>query len=358
MTETDIYQQLAHHLDHLPAGFPATESGVELRILRRLFTPTEAQTALLLSMIPETVADIAARTGQNAEQLAALLESMSRKGLVFRTQRNGTLRYGANQFAVGIWEYQVNRLDEDLIRDVNEYLPHLIQKGWGRHSTKQLRVVPVAQSVSAEMTIMPYETAETIIRKQEKIVVAPCICRKEHAMVGEGCGKLAEACLIFGTGADYYEGNGLGRVIDHDEALQILDQAVTQGLVLQPGNAKKPSNICMCCGCCCQILKNIKALEKPAHYIDSNWYAQVGEEDCTACGLCAERCQMDAISVDDTAVIDRDRCIGCGLCVPACEFEALSLREKADQPRYEPPRTVVETYINMARDRGLLVAKK
>jgi ferredoxin len=358
MTGNDIYTHLAQHLDRLPAGFPATESGVELRILKRLFTPTEAQAALLLSMVPETVADIAGHSGRDAEQLAPLLEAMSRKGLIFRSMRNGTVRYGANQFAVGIWEYQVNRLDEALIRDVNEYIPHLIRNGWRKQRTKQLRVVPVSRSVSAEMKIMPYEAAESIIKKQQKIVVAPCICRKEHAMVGKGCGKLSEACLIFGTGADYYEGNGLGRTIDQEEALKILAKAVEQGLVSQPGNAKKPSNICMCCGCCCQILKNIKSLEHPARFIDSNWYAQVSQDDCTACGLCAERCQMEAITIDDTAAIDRDRCIGCGLCVPACEFEALALRERTGQPRYEPPRTVVETYVNMARERGLMINKK
>ena len=38
----DVYTRLREHLDRLPAGFPATESGVELRILKRLFTPDEA----------------------------------------------------------------------------------------------------------------------------------------------------------------------------------------------------------------------------------------------------------------------------------------------------------------------------
>jgi len=39
---TDIYERLAMHLDDLPAGFPRTEGGVEMRILRRLFTPEDA----------------------------------------------------------------------------------------------------------------------------------------------------------------------------------------------------------------------------------------------------------------------------------------------------------------------------
>jgi hypothetical protein len=51
--ENDVYRRLQEHLDNMPVGFPATESGIELRILRRLFTPDEAEIALLLSAVPE-----------------------------------------------------------------------------------------------------------------------------------------------------------------------------------------------------------------------------------------------------------------------------------------------------------------
>ena len=49
----DIYEKLAKHLDNLPGGFPRTPSGVEIRILRRLFTPDEAKLAVHLTLIPE-----------------------------------------------------------------------------------------------------------------------------------------------------------------------------------------------------------------------------------------------------------------------------------------------------------------
>jgi hypothetical protein len=60
----DVYQQLANHLDNLPAGFPSTDTGVELRILKRLFSQQEAEIAPGLTMIPETVDVIAERTGR------------------------------------------------------------------------------------------------------------------------------------------------------------------------------------------------------------------------------------------------------------------------------------------------------
>ena len=63
---------------------------------------------------------------------------------------------------------------------------------------------------------------------------------------------------------------------------------------------------------------------------------------------------MDAITVDDTARVDPDRCIGCGLCVPECPSEALVMRQKTADEQYVPPANVVETYLNIARERGLV----
>ena len=350
---SEIYQTLAQHLDTLPGGFPATDSGVELRILKRLFSPREAEIAFGLSMTPEPAAAIAERLNTDESSMAQILESMSQKGLIFSMHKHDQDLYMAAQFVVGIWEYHVNDLDQELIKDFNEYMPHFMKNSWMKQKTKQLRVIPISKSISAEMSIMPYEEAEKIIQKQSKIVVAPCICRKEHNMIGKGCGKLLEACLIFGSGAYYYEKNGLGRPITKDQAFEILNKASEAGLVLQPGNSQKPANICLCCGCCCQILKNLKGMDQPAKAVCSNFYATVNPENCTACGICKDRCQMDAITVEDTAQIDSQRCIGCGLCVVSCDFEAIRLMEKAEAEQWVPPADTFKTYLRIARERGL-----
>jgi Na+-translocating ferredoxin:NAD+ oxidoreductase subunit B len=350
---TDIYARLATFLDNLPAGYPSTESGVELRILRRLFTPEEAEVAMTLTMMPEPDGAIAQRTGKDEAGLAPVLEAMAAKGLIFRIAKRGKNLYSAAQFVVGIWEYHLNSLDEDLVRDVNEYMPTLLKKGWMQTQTKQLRVVPVSKSVSAGMAVTPYEAAEAIINAQSKIVISDCICRKEQKLIGKGCDRPMEACLCFGAAAYYYERNGLGRAIEKDEALKILKAGVEAGLVLQPGNQQKPTNICMCCGCCCGILKNLKTLDKPALAVHTNYYARMDDATCIACETCMEWCQMDAIAVDETARIDPDRCIGCGSCVTHCPTEAIHLEQKPPENRYTPPRTTLETYLKIARERGL-----
>lgn len=102
---TDVYERLAQHLDNLPAGFPRTESGVEIRILRRLFTPEDAELALHLTLIPEEPRVIAHRAKIPVEEAARRLEEMDKKGLIFSIHREGKPpQYQAQQFAVGFWE--------------------------------------------------------------------------------------------------------------------------------------------------------------------------------------------------------------------------------------------------------------
>lgn len=348
----DTYERLAEHLDNLPAGYPSTESGVELCILKRLFTPEEASLAMGLTMIPEPVKAIAQRLTMETSDITPKLMEMSRKGLIFRTSRGGQELFMAAQFVVGIWEYHVNDLDPDLIRDVNEYMPHLARNNWMDNKTKQMRVVPVGRSLNAGMSATSYEAAEEIIKRQSKIVVAPCICRREHEISGNGCDKPKEVCLTFGSGAYYYEQNGLGRSISKEEALECLKTGEAAGLVLQPSNSQKPFNICMCCGCCCQVLKNLRTLDKPAYAVHTNYYAEVIAENCTACETCLDRCQMDAITMDDVAMIEPDRCIGCGLCVTTCPGEAIVLKQKDAEHQYIPPGDTVKTYFRMAQERG------
>jgi len=71
--------------------------------------------------------------------------------------------------------------------------------------------------------------------------------------------------------------------------------------------------------------------------------------------VCLERCQMDAIQMqEDVAVIDGNRCIGCGLCVPTCAVKAIDLLRKEEKDCHVPPANIVEMYMRIAEERGLI----
>lgn len=352
MTDT-VYQRLARHLDTLPGGYPPTQSGVELRILERLFSPEEADLALHCTLIPEEARVIARRAGLTPEEASRRLNRMASKGLIFSIEKPGRPPlYMAAQYVIGIWEYHVQDLDPELVRDMNAYIPTLMDYDvWKK--APQLRTVPVERSIQATTNVLPYEQAEELVRARKRYLVAPCICRKEHRLVGEGCDRPLETCLVFDLGADYYLRNGLGREIDLHEALDILKQADKSGLVLQPSNAQRVINICCCCGCCCQVLKTIKRHPRPSEIVSSPFIAELDAETCKGCGVCVDRCQMDALVMEDETVrLNQDLCIGCGLCVSTCPTGSLRLERKAHQP--EVPRSMMESAVRLGRARGKL----
>jgi electron transport complex protein RnfB len=353
--EADAYLVLARHLDNLPGGFPATESGVELRILQRLFTPEDAKLALSLTLLPEEPRVIASRAKITPDEAARRLDAMEKKGLVFAIHPPGkTPQYSAQQFVIGIWEFQVNNLDPEFVRDFDEYLSTLFDpQVWKK--APQLRTIPVGVAFDAQIEVMAYESAEELVRTQDRFAVAPCICRREKRLAGDGCDKPLETCLTFGTAAEFYQRNGLGRAITMEEALEVLKQAETSGLVLSPSNAKEVLNICACCGCCCGVLRSVKRYPKPASLVSTPFVAEVNLETCAGCGTCTGRCQMDALSLGDAKVVlDLDRCIGCGLCISTCPTESLSLKRKPASAQPLVPRDPVNAAIKLGQARGKL----
>jgi Na+-translocating ferredoxin:NAD+ oxidoreductase subunit B len=122
---------------------------VELRILRRLFSPEEAELATHLTLIPEEARVIARRARKSLSETSKMLDEMARKGLMFNIiPKKGPALYTAAQFVIGICEYHVNDLDPELIRDMNEYIPALVAP-WEK--SPQLRTIPVGRSIAAEL---------------------------------------------------------------------------------------------------------------------------------------------------------------------------------------------------------------
>lgn len=349
----DIYERLRGRLDDLATGYPATESGVEIRILKRLFTEEEAEFFLRLSPLLETPEDVAKRLGQDPDKTASLMEQMAKKGLLFRQRKGDMVRYSAVPFVIGIFEYQLNTLDQEIAKDIEEYYEMAFGRTIQSFHTPMMRTIPIDRELVAKWPVAPYEDVLQILDNQKVIAVAPCICRKETGLIHKGCDKPLEACFMFGSHANYYVENGMGRYISKKEAKEIVKRNDEAGLVMQPFNAKKVGGMCSCCGDCCGILRSLKKQPVPAEAVQSNYFAEVDSEVCAGCETCLDRCQMEAITIlDDTATIDLDRCIGCGLCVTTCSTEALRLVKKPEDQQYLPPETGAETYMRIAQERG------
>jgi Na+-translocating ferredoxin:NAD+ oxidoreductase subunit B len=351
----NVYERLRKRLDDMATGFPATPNGVEIRLLKRLFTQEEGELFLQLSPLLEEPAAVAARLNREPAALAETLERMACKGLLFRSRRGESVRYAAVPYVVGMFEFQVKRMDEGFAKDSEEYFQTAFGRTMQNFQTPVMRSIPIQRQLVAEWPVAPYEDVLAILDAQERIAVTPCICRVTAKHLDAGCGKPLENCLSFGSHADYYVENGMGRFITREEAKSIVAANERDGLVMQPFNSQKAGGMCSCCGDCCGMLRSLKMQPRPAEAVRSNYFARVDDGLCTGCETCIERCQMDAIALTDgIAAVDLGRCIGCGLCVTTCPTEALALVRKPEDQIYEPPKSAIETYIRIAQERGII----
>jgi Na+-translocating ferredoxin:NAD+ oxidoreductase subunit B len=348
-----VYDDLREQLDQYAGGFPSTASGVEMKILEKLFSPEEAEMYLCLSMMLETPGAVAERLGREPNEMAALLERMADKGLVFRSKKGDTLKYGAVPFVPGSYDFQVKDMDRELAELVERYFAEgLSKQAIAPHPP--LRPIPVDKSIKYAWPVAPYDDVKAIISRKEKISVARCICRVQQGLLDKACAKPVEVCFQFGSNAQYYVDKGMAHFITCEDAFGILDRCEEAGLVPQPVIGEDSGALCNCCGDCCEILRSIKMDPKPAQRVFSNYYAVVDPDACSACETCVDRCQMQAIKpgANDVAEVDRDRCIGCGLCVSTCPTQAVSLQLKAEAERRDPPATTRQFFMHLASVRG------
>lgn len=355
--EDEIYRELQLHLDKLPIGFPATASGIEIKILQYLFSPPEAKIALCLSLAPSSVAKIQKRLRNKFDlappinELSDTLDKMFQIGCISRKVKSKSVFYSNAMLAIGMFENQVGHLTTVFIEMINTYFEEGFNDEFFRATLPQLRVSPHIKAIVPEYRIASYDNIREIVKNTSKsIQVGNCVCKEAEALLGKPCKqtKDIEVCLMFD--ATSYLARNQARNISKKECLDIIDRAEREGLVLQPGNSLQPFCICLCCGCCCGVLTAAKKYPKPAELVASNYIAEVHEELCNGCSICVGRCQMEAIHIKDKkAIIDLDRCIGCGLCVTTCKTGAASLMEK--KQKTVPPRNAVLLYLGILKEK-------
>lgn len=350
-----VYAKLREYIDSLPAGYPETESGVEIRLLERIFTPEEAEVFMHCKLVAEPAPAIGKRCGMPAPEAREMLARMAKKGHLFEVPSGNEMLYMALPWMPGIVETQLNLMDEEfarmLLEHSREYFPT-----WTALDNQMFRVIPVDSAIDTTPAVETYDRIRDLVRKQKQISVMPCLCRETHETLKDGCGRPHETCFVFGPYSRHFVENGDGRYITVEETLSILDECEKNALVLQPVNARELNGMCCCCSCCCFMLENLNKLPNPASVVQSSFQAGIDPGLCNLCGACLERCQMAALSEETKSMtVDLARCIGCGLCVSGCPEKAISLLPKVETG--DVPTNVFDTLTRIAGERDLPFGK-
>ena len=346
-----VYEQLAEALNNLPNGFPRTPSNVEIRILRKIFSPEEASLAGQLTGSMKPAEAIANRIGLTAEEAEAKLTKMAKRGLLWSYKEGEKSLFRLAPFVVGIYEAQLESMDHELAHLVEEYLANGGAVGIMKPQPALHRVVPAQRSVKSEW-ILPYDDVKAILLQSKTFHLRDCVCRVQQDYISRKCDFPLRTCLSFSS----FDRPPHPLDISKEEAIAFLDKAEEMGLVHTVSNVMKGFGyVCNCCGCCCGILRGINewGIENSVAY--ANYYAIIDPEECVGCGICRKRCQVHAISEQDgISVVNVKKCIGCGLCATGCPNEAAKLVRKTDKEVVSPPVDFAAWEHERLHNRGLV----
>jgi len=334
-----VYEKLADALSMRGGAVPVIKCQEFFALLEELFTPQEAELAIKMPITPIPAETLAKEiVGDDPKEVKSLLETMADRGTVFTVDRDGQRFYVLMPLIPGIFEMQfmggevsertkkLARLFDgyfDLARDAEARHPAVSE---GRTIVPFARVIPVETDIPIDVTIHPYDKVSEYIAKSDYIAIGTCYCRHHGELVGNPCSKPKDVCMAFGPQAKYVAERGFARMVSKEEALKVLDRSEEAGLVHCSSNTGKYiSFMCNCCACHCFIIQSIKRGVIPMGAV-SSFIMTVNEDECSGCGVCIDRCQMDALSLDGAMLVrNAERCIGCGLCISVCPTEALKL---------------------------------
>lgn len=292
--------------------------------LAGVLTDEEAELAVKLGVRkPKTLAEIVKLSGLEEKKCEALLEEMSRKGLLEYNWENSKheKQYVLPMYVPGCAEFfnmNANILDSN--PEMGTFFEHMsrlpLEKitpfvpeggaGIGMH------VIPVEKAIEMENESVDLEHISHWLNKYEgKYAASPCSCRRSRLTHGEGCADDPEGwCIAVGDMADYVvETQKDGRYIDKAEALEILKAAEDNGFVHQITNIDGANKIFAICNCnvnVCYALRTSQLFNTP-NMSRSAYVAKVEKANCVACGKCVEFCPAGAVKLGQK-LCDKEGC--------------------------------------------------
>ena len=292
--------------------------------LAGVLSDEEAELALKLGVRkPKTLSEIVKLSGLEEKKCEALLEEMSRKGLLEYNWENAAheKQYVLPMYVPGCAEFfnmnakilesnpEMGTFFEHMSRLPLEKITPFVPEGGAGIG---MHVIPVEKAIEMENESVDLEHISYWLSKYEgKYAASPCSCRRSRLTHNEGCADDPEGwCIAIGDMADYVvETQKDGRYITKEEALDIFRQAEENGFVHQITNIDGKDKIFAICNCnvnVCYALRTSQLFNTP-NMSRSAYIAKVEKQNCVACGKCVEACPAGAVKLGQK-LCDKEGC--------------------------------------------------
>lgn len=292
--------------------------------LAGVLTDEEALLALKLGVRkPKTLSEIVKISGLEEKKCEALLEEMSRKGLLEYNWENAAheKQYVLPMYVPGCAEFfnmnakilesnpEMGTFFEHMSRLPLEKITPFVPEGGAGIG---MHVIPVEKAIEMENESVDLEHISYWLSKYEgKYAASPCSCRRSRLTHDEGCADDPDGwCVAVGDMADYVvETQKDGRYISKEEALDIFRQAEENGFVHQITNIDGKNKIFAICNCnvnVCYALRTSQLFNTP-NMSRSAYIAKVEKQNCVACGKCVEACPAGAVKLGQK-LCDKEGC--------------------------------------------------